>query len=89
MEQEHGIDKQIKAGLIEEKRNGQGIPYYVSRKETDLEALAFQIKAYLEKENLVAHDFSTKVWNKDQTQSAQIDYRSGWPIDGIADGELE
>jgi len=89
MEDKNNIAQQIKAGLIEEKFNEQGIPHYVLHTDGDLETVASRIKAYLEKEQLVAHDFDTKLWKEDLSESVNIDYRSGWPIDGIANGEVE
>ena len=83
------IEEKINNGEIQERLDEQGVPEYLLKTEGDLEEVAVAIKDYLEKQTLIAHDFSSRVWNKQETGSVSFDYRSNWPLDGLADGEVE
>lgn len=89
MEQIKDIAQQLRDGLIEEKLDQQGIPVFIVNSQEDLESVAKKLQAHLEEAQLVAHDFSTKVWNRDQSKSVPLHYRSGWPLEGLASGEVE
>jgi len=83
------IEEKINNGEIQERLDDQGVPEYFIKTEGDLEAAAVAIKDYLEKQALIAHDFSSRVWNKQENESVSFHYRSNWPLDGLADGEVE
>ncbi|MDN3585980.1 hypothetical protein QWY86_04835 [Pedobacter aquatilis] len=83
------IKEKIKSGQLDELLDEQGIPEYVLQTDDDLQTVAIAIKAYLEQQALIAHNFSSKVWDKERSQSIPFDYCSNWPLDGLAEGEIE
>lgn len=76
-------------GVIESLWSENGELMYIIKDGLDLNEYALIAKQILESERDIAHDFTGKVTNQSQTESARFDYRSGWFLDGIANGETE
>jgi len=62
---------------------------YVIQDGFDLNEYAQIAKKILEADRDIAHDFVGTVSNLSQTEVVTFDYRSGWFLEGIADGEIE
>lgn len=81
--------KRFDEGLIETRWTETGEPYYVIRDGLDLEEFARLAKARLEEDKEIAHDFSTKVINESGNMEVPFEYKSGWFLEGLAEGEVE
>lgn len=62
---------------------------YVIQDGFDLNEYAQMAKKILEADRDIAHDFVGTVSNQSQTEVVTFDYRSGWFLEGISDGEIE
>ncbi|WP_421940096.1 hypothetical protein [Pedobacter sp.] len=62
---------------------------YIIQDGFDLNEYAEMAKKILEADRDIAHDFVGTVSNQSQTEVVTFDYRSGWFLEGIADGEIE
>ncbi|WP_316847171.1 hypothetical protein [Pedobacter psychrodurus] len=62
---------------------------YIINDGLDLNEYALVAKQILESEGDIAHDFSGKVTNKSKTGSVRFEYKSGWFLDGLTNGEIE
>ena len=89
MESQQKYQEAWNAGQIEKILNEQGLPEFIIEDGLDVNEYAILAKARLETEKLIAHDFTSHVYNQERTASASFEYQSGWPLDGLADGELE
>ncbi|MGM9476177.1 hypothetical protein ACS5PU_07095 [Pedobacter sp. GSP4] len=76
-------------GVVETCYTEQGEPYYVIRNGLDVKAYALLAKQVLEAEKDIAHDFKGKVINESRDKEAFFEYKSGWFLEGLADGEIE
>ncbi|MGM9478095.1 hypothetical protein ACS5PU_16840 [Pedobacter sp. GSP4] len=76
-------------GLVETRYTEQGEPYYVVRDGLDVEEYAALAKSVLESEKDIAHDFKGRVISEAGDREAFFDYKSGWFLEGLAEGELE
>jgi len=83
------IQEKLGNGQLEERLNGQGVPEYIVKTDADLKQMALAVKAHLEAQRFIAHDFTSLVWNSSETESATFKYQSDWPLDGLGEGELE
>ena len=83
------LKKKFNDGLIESLWSENGELTYIINDGLDLNEYANLAKQILESEGDIAHDFIGKVTNKSKTSSARFEYRSGWFLDGMADGEIE
>jgi hypothetical protein len=83
------LKKKFNDGLIESSWSENGELTYIINDGLDLNEYAKLAKRILEGEGDIAHDFIGKVTNKSRTSSARFEYRSGWFLDGMADGEIE
>lgn len=75
--------------LIETLWSDKGEISYVIEDGFDLQEYAQMAKRILEADRDIAHDFVGTVMNKSQTEVVEFQYRSGWFLEGIADGDLE
>ena len=75
--------------LLETLWSDSGEISYVIEDGFDLHEYAEMDKRILEADRDIAHDFTGTVTNKSQTEIAEFQYRSGWFLEGISDGELE
>lgn len=62
---------------------------YVIQDGFDLNEYAQMAKKILEADRDIAHDFVGTVSNQSQTEVVTFDYRSGWFLEGISDGEIK
>ncbi|WP_231459929.1 hypothetical protein [Pedobacter sp. Leaf132] len=76
------------SGVAETIWSDTGTPHYVIKDEFDLDEFAVLAKRTLEAEQLIAHDFSSFVVNA-SGHRAEFEYKSGWFLEGLADGEIE
>ncbi len=83
------LKKKFDEGLIESQWSENGELMYIVKDGLNLEEYALLAKQILESEGDIAHDFTGKVTNKSKTESARFEYRSGWFLDGLAEGEVE
>lgn len=89
MDAQQKFQEALNSGQIVELLNEQGLPEFVIEDGLDVNEYAILAKAHLETEKLIAHDFKSHVYNQSRTASAAFEYQSGWPLDGLAEGELE
>jgi len=75
--------------VVETRYTGQGEPYYIIKDGLELETYAALAKAVLESEKDIAHDFQGKVISESGDREAVFEYKSGWFLDGLANGEIE
>ncbi|MEH3112875.1 hypothetical protein [Pedobacter terrae] len=83
------LKKKFDEGLIESLWSENGELMYIIKDGLDLNEYALLAKQILESEGDIAHDFTGKVTNQSKTEYARFDYRSGWFLDGLAEGEIE
>ncbi|RBQ11298.1 hypothetical protein [Pedobacter miscanthi] len=76
-------------GLIETRYTEQGEPYYMIKDGLNTEEYARLAKKVLESEKDIAHDFRGKVINESGNSEAFFEYKSGWFLEGLAEGEVE
>jgi len=76
-------------GVIESLWSENGELTYIIKDGLDLNEYALAAKQILESDRDIAHDFTGKVTHQSETGSARFEYRSGWFLDGIANGETE
>lgn len=76
------------SGVMETVWSQTGEPHYVIREGLDLKEFALLAKRSLETERIIAHDFTSYVINP-LGERADFEYKSGWFLDGLADGEIE
>ncbi|GAA4200036.1 hypothetical protein GCM10022289_11300 [Pedobacter jeongneungensis] len=76
-------------GVVETRWTDVGEPYYVIRDGLDLEEYAAMAKAVLESEKDIAHDFTGKVISESGDREVLFEYKSGWFLEGLAEGEIE
>ncbi len=81
--------KRFKEGLVETKWTQNGLPYYVIRDGFDLNEYALLAKGQLEHDREIAHDFTSKVINESADSEVPFEYKSGWFLEGLAEGEIE
>jgi hypothetical protein len=79
----------LEAGLVETLYSEQGEPCYVIKDELDVKEYAVLAKQVLESEKDIAHDFTGKVTNESGDREAVFEYKSGWFLEGLAEGEVE
>lgn len=89
MKAEQKYQEALKDGQIKELLTEQGLPEFIIEDGLDVKEYAILAKAHLENEKLIAHDFISHVYNQSRTASATFEYQSGWPLEGLAEGELE
>ncbi|WP_316831721.1 hypothetical protein [Pedobacter aquatilis] len=75
--------------LIQEQLSERGERSYIIRNGLNVAEYALLAKELLEAEKLIAHDFTGLVKSEDGTREANFEYHSGWPLDGLAQGEVE
>jgi hypothetical protein len=85
----NALKKKFDDGVIESLWSENGELMYIIKDGLDLNEYALAAKQILESEGDIAHDFTGKVTNRSKTESARFEYRSGWFLDGLADGEIE
>jgi hypothetical protein len=83
------LKKKFEDGVIESLWSENGELMYIIKDGLDLNEYAQTAKQILESEGDIAHDFTGKVTNNSKTGSARFEYKSGWFLDGLADGEIE
>jgi len=83
------LKKKFDDGLIESLWSENGELMYIIKDGLDLNKYALLAKQVLESEGAIAHDFTGKVTNKSKSEFARFEYRSGWFLDGLAEGEIE
>ncbi|MGN7988792.1 hypothetical protein ACTJKC_15690 [Pedobacter sp. 22226] len=76
-------------GVVETRWMDVGEPHYVIRDGLDLEEYAARAKAVLESEKDIAHDFTGKVISESGDREVLFEYKSGWFLEGLAEGEIE
>lgn len=88
-EELNALKERFDDGLIESLWSENGELMYIIKEGLDLNEYALLAKKILESEGDIAHDFTGKVTNKSKTEFARFEYRSGWFLDGLAEGEIE
>ncbi|QDW26294.1 hypothetical protein FFJ24_016315 [Pedobacter sp. KBS0701] len=83
------LKKKFDDGVIESVWSENGELMYVIKDGLDLNEYALTAKQILESEGDIAHDFTGKVTNESKTETARFEYKSGWFLDGLVDGEIE
>jgi len=83
------IKKKFENGVIESAWSENGELTYIIKDGLDLNEYALAAKLVLESERDIAHDFTGKITNSSKTGFVKFEYRSGWFLDGLADGEIE
>ncbi|RZJ84141.1 MAG: hypothetical protein EOO20_21630 [Chryseobacterium sp.] len=87
------VDKNLKEkfdqGILESIWSENGELSYLIKDGLDVDEYAIIIKQVLESEKEIAHDFSGTVSNESRTYTAKFDYKSGWFLEGLADGEIQ
>jgi len=81
--------KRFEEGLLETRWTQTGEPYYVIRDGLDLNEYALLAKGQLEHEREIAHDFTSRVINESADSEVPFEYKSGWFLEGLAEGEIE
>jgi hypothetical protein len=76
-------------GLVETRWTQTGEPYYVIRDGLDLNEYALLAKGLLEHDREIAHDFTSKVMNVSGDSEVPFEYKSGWFLEGLAEGEID
>jgi len=66
-----------------------GAPSYIIKEGLDPEEYSIMAKQLLEAEQIIAHDFTSEVRNESGSKSAKFDYKSGWFLEGLGEGEVE
>jgi len=79
----------FKEGLVETRWTQTGEPYFVVRDGLDLNEYALLAKGQLEHDREIAHDFTSKVINESADSEVPFEYKSGWFLEGLAEGEVE
>ncbi len=85
----HTLKTKFDDGLIESLWSENGELMYIIKDGLDLNEYALLAKQILESEGDIAHDFTGKVTNESKNEFARFEYRSGWFLDGLAEGEIE
>lgn len=88
MEAQQKYHEGLKAGQVEERISDRGIPEFIIEDSLDVNEFAVLAKAHLEMDRIIAHDFTSHVYNQSRTESASFDYKSGWPLEGLGGGGL-
>ena len=87
------LDSKIQAkfdqAVVESIWSENGELSYVIKDGLDLDEYAQVIKAVLESQKEIAHDFSGTVTNESKTVRSTFQYNSGWFLEGLAEGEIE
>jgi len=76
------------AGIEETVWSDTGEPHYIIKDGFNLDEFAVLAKKKLETEKLIAHDFNSFVMNR-AGERADFEYKSGWFLEGLADGKIE
>jgi hypothetical protein len=76
-------------GVVESIWSENGELSYVIKDGLNIEEYAIVIKEVLESQKEIAHDFAGTVTNESRTAFAKFEYKSGWFLEGLADGEIE
>ncbi|MFD2288858.1 hypothetical protein GJU39_06085 [Pedobacter petrophilus] len=76
-------------GLLETRWTETGEPFYVVKDGNDLKEFALLAKLILEDEKAIAHDFTSKVVSESGDQEVSFEYKSGWFLEGLGEGEIE
>ncbi len=83
------LKQKFEDGMIESVWSENGELTYIIKDGLDLNEYALAAKQILESDSDIAHDFVGKVTNESKSASAKFEYRSGWFLDGLAEGEIE
>lgn len=83
------LKTKLENAVVESIQSDNGALTYIIKDGLDLKVYAQLAKKVLETEGYVAHDFVGRVVNESKTDHCDFEYKSGWPLDGIAEGELE
>lgn len=81
--------EKFEQGLVETRWTQTGEPYYVAKDGLDLQEFAVLAKLILEDEKAIAHDFTSKVVSESGDQEVSFEYKSGWFLEGLGEGEIE
>ena len=86
---DNDLQKKLDQGIVESTWTENGGLSYVIQDGLNVEDYARIIKAMLESQNEIAHDFWATVTNESKTSSARFQYKSGWFLEGLGEGEIE
>jgi hypothetical protein len=85
---DNDLQKKLDQGIVESTWTESGELSYVIQNGLNVEDYARIIKAMLESQNEIAHDFWGTVTNESKTSSARFQYKSGWFLEGLANGDI-
>ncbi|RZK15196.1 MAG: hypothetical protein EOO86_17165 [Pedobacter sp.] len=83
------ITRKFNEALVETIWSDSGTPSYVIKEGLNPEEYSKMAKQILEAEHVIAHDFTIKVSTESGSQSAKLEYQSGWFLEGLGAGEVE
>jgi|GEM_PF-616206 len=83
------LQEKFEAGVVESVLSESGAITYIVKDELDLQEYALIAKTILERNAEIAHDFKGRVVNESKTDHADFEYKSGWPLDRLSEGEIE
>ncbi|WP_316809492.1 hypothetical protein [Pedobacter agri] len=88
----HDLDlvrQKFNDALLETIWSDTGAPSYIIKEGLDPEEYSIMAKQLLEAEQIIAHDFTSEVRDESGSKSAKFDYKSGWFLEGLGEGEVE
>lgn len=82
------VRQKFEDGVVESVLSESGALTYVIKDGLDLKEYASMAKMVLENNGEIAHDFNGRVINESKTDHADFEYKSSWPLDGLAEIEI-
>jgi len=80
--------KKFEDAVVETVLSESGAQTYIIKDGLDLKEYASLAKIILEANGDIAHDFNGRVVNESKTDHADFEYKSRWPLDGLAEIEI-